>query len=86
MPGKFVDALMIALVSFIISISMVKLFSNLQKYEVDSNQELLAYGVTNMVCAPLNCYVGTASLSRSYVQYSAGGKTQVNWDYICIME
>lgn len=41
-------------------------------------QELMAYGVTNTVCSMLNCYVSSASLSRSLVQEAAGGKTQVS--------
>jgi len=40
-------------------------------------QELLAYGIANVTCSMLNCYVSTASLSRSLVQESSGGKTQV---------
>lgn len=45
---------------------------------VSQFQELMAYGVSNAVCSMLNCYVSSASLSRSLVQESAGGKTQVS--------
>lgn len=77
MQSVAVDAVGIALVSFTISISMAKMFAQKHGYSLDSNQELKAYGITNFVCSILNCYVGTASLSRSVLQEAAGGRTQV---------
>ena len=44
-------------------------------------QELMAYGISNILCSTVNCYVSTASLSRSIVQESVGGRTQVRWLY-----
>ena len=40
-------------------------------------QELLAYGITNIISSVFNSFVSTASLSRSVVQETSGGKTQV---------
>lgn len=56
---------------------MAKLFADMEGYEIDSNQELIATSIMNMGASFFNCYVASASLSRSYVQYAAGGKTQV---------
>uniref|UniRef100_A0A8C6WPS9 Si:ch211-117c9.2 n=1 Tax=Neogobius melanostomus TaxID=47308 RepID=A0A8C6WPS9_9GOBI len=44
---------------------------------VDSNQELVALGLSNSIGACFQCYSVTSSLSRSLVQESTGGKTQV---------
>lgn len=41
-------------------------------------QELLALGLSNTVGSFFQCYSVTASLSRSLVQESTGGKTQVH--------
>lgn len=43
-----------------------------------SLQELVALGLSNTVGGFFQCYSVTSSLSRSLVQESTGGKTQVN--------
>ncbi|CAL8367971.1 unnamed protein product [Lota lota] len=73
----FGDAFAIVIVSYAISISISKTMALKHGYTVDSNQELVALGLSNMLGAFFQCYVVTASLSRSLVQESAGGKTQV---------
>ena len=72
------DAIAVAIVAFAISVSMAQLFAKKHNYEVDSNQELLAEGATNMVCANLNCYMMCVSLSRSVVCENLGCKSQLN--------
>ncbi len=39
------DAVNIAIVSFALNISLVKYFSHKHDYEINSNQELLSYGL-----------------------------------------
>ncbi|TPP64509.1 Anion exchange transporter [Fasciola gigantica] len=46
-------------------------------YKSDFNQELYAYGLSNTISSFFQAYPSAASLSRSSVQVSAGGKTQV---------
>lgn len=76
MPGLFVDALIIAIVAFAISISLAKLFSQKHKYSMDANQELVAYGVQNIVGGYFSCFVSSASLGRSLIQENLG-KSQI---------
>ncbi|UJR30412.1 hypothetical protein I4U23_017947 [Adineta vaga] len=71
----FVPALTIAAVSLSISISMAKMLSRKHTYKVSSNQELLAYGMANIVSSFFQCYPSAGSLSRSVVQEGSGGKT-----------
>uniref|UniRef100_A0A8C5FKR6 Solute carrier family 26 member 6, like 2 n=1 Tax=Gadus morhua TaxID=8049 RepID=A0A8C5FKR6_GADMO len=73
----FPDAFAIVIVAYAISISISKTMALKHGYKVDSNQELVALGLSNVFGAFFQCYVVTASLSRSLVQESAGGKTQV---------
>lgn len=71
------DAFAIAIVGYAINISLGKTFALKHGYKVDSNQELLALGLSNTVGSFFQCYSVTSSLSRSLVQESTGGKTQM---------
>jgi len=71
------DAIGAAIVAFAISVSMAKLFGKKNAYEVDSNQELVAYGICNVVSSFFGCFISSASLSRSLVQENVGGRTQL---------
>ncbi|MEQ2312806.1 hypothetical protein AMECASPLE_034984 [Ameca splendens] len=72
-----VDAFTVAIVGYAITISLGKTFALKHGYKVDSNQELVAAGLCNAIGGLFQCYAVTASLSRSLVQESTGGKTQV---------
>ncbi|XP_055078959.1 solute carrier family 26 member 6-like [Periophthalmus magnuspinnatus] len=71
------DAFAVAIVGYAINISLGKTFALKHGYKVDSNQELVALGLSNSIGACFQCYSVTSSLSRSLVQESTGGKTQV---------
>ncbi|XP_075957611.1 solute carrier family 26 member 6-like [Anarhichas minor] len=71
------DAFAIAIVGYAINISVGKTFALKHGYKVDSNQELVALGLSNTIGGFFQCYSVTSSLSRSLVQESTGGKTQV---------
>ncbi|XP_077458232.1 solute carrier family 26 member 6, like 1 [Stigmatopora argus] len=73
----FGDAFALALVAYAISISLGKTFALKHGYKVDSNQELLALGLSNTVGGFFQCYAVCASMSRSLIQESTGGKTQM---------
>ena len=47
-PSLIKDAIIIAVVSFAICISLAKTYAKKFKYSVDSNQELAAYGLCNV--------------------------------------
>ncbi|XP_037627617.1 solute carrier family 26 member 6-like [Sebastes umbrosus] len=71
------DAFAVAIVGYAINISLGKTFALKHGYKVDSNQELVALGLSNTIGGFFQCYSVTSSLSRSLVQESTGGKTQV---------
>ncbi|CAF3881784.1 unnamed protein product [Adineta steineri] len=75
----------IAMVSLCISISMGKMFSRKHNYKVSSNQELLAYGISNVVSSFFQCYPSSGSLTRSIVQEGSGCKTQLVGGFSCIV-
>ncbi|XP_041859515.1 solute carrier family 26 member 6 isoform X2 [Melanotaenia boesemani] len=71
------DAFALAIVGYAINISLGKTLALKYGYKVDSNQELVALGLSNSVGGIFQCYSVTSSLSRSLVQESTGGKTQI---------
>ncbi|KAL8219316.1 UNVERIFIED_CONTAM: hypothetical protein K2H54_056488 [Gekko kuhli] len=76
-PSVFVDAIAIAIVGFSMTISMAKIFALKHGYTVDGNQELIALGICNSVGSFFQTFAITCSMSRSLVQESTGGKTQI---------
>ncbi|XP_077194211.1 prestin [Paroedura picta] len=73
----FVDAIAIAIVGFSMTISMSKIFALKHGYSIDGNQELIALGICNSVGSFFQTFAVTCSMSRSLVQESTGGKTQI---------
>ena len=71
-----IDGFVISVVAFAVNISLAKLFSQKHDYPMDANQELLAYGVQNIVGGFFSCFVSAASLGRSLIQENLG-RTQI---------
>ncbi|XP_028401981.1 pendrin-like isoform X2 [Dendronephthya gigantea] len=71
-----IDGFVISVVAFSVNVSLAKLFSQKHGYPLDANQELLAYGVQNIVSAFFSCFVSAASLGRSLIQENLG-RTQI---------
>ncbi|XP_060912615.1 solute carrier family 26 member 6 isoform X2 [Labrus mixtus] len=71
------DAFALAVVGYGIAISLGRIFALKYGYKVDSNQELIALGLSNSVGGFFQCFAISCSMSRTMVQESTGGKTQV---------
>ncbi|XP_041654924.1 solute carrier family 26 member 6 isoform X2 [Cheilinus undulatus] len=71
------DAFALAVVGYGIAISLGRIFALKYGYKVDSNQELIALGLSNSIGGFFQCIPISCSMSRSMVQESTGGKTQV---------
>uniref|UniRef100_A0A8C4GFE2 Solute carrier family 26 member 6 n=1 Tax=Dicentrarchus labrax TaxID=13489 RepID=A0A8C4GFE2_DICLA len=71
------DAFALAVVGYGIAISLGRIFALKYGYSVDSNQELIALGLSNSVGGFFQCFAISCSMSRTMVQESTGGKTQV---------
>nr|XP_023014676.1 solute carrier family 26 member 6-like [Leptinotarsa decemlineata] len=76
-PELLLEAFVITMVSYTITMSMALIFARKLMYEVDSNQELLALGLSNTMGSFFSCMPVTASLSRSMIQQAVGGVTQI---------
>ncbi|XP_073501006.1 solute carrier family 26 member 6-like [Phyllobates terribilis] len=71
------NAFAIAVVAYAMSISLAKMFAMKHGYKVDSNQELIALRLSNITGSFFHCFAVTSSMSRSLVQESTGGNTQI---------
>lgn len=83
-PEVIVDSIPIAVVGFTILLSMSKLFAKKGGYKVNANQDLLAIGTANVIASFFSCFPCCVSLSRTLLQYSSGGKTQIASLVSCI--
>ncbi|NWX21090.1 S26A6 protein, partial [Aegotheles bennettii] len=71
------NAFAIAVVGYAICISLGKIFALKHGYKVDSNQELIALGLCNFLGGFFQCFAISCSMSRSLVQESTGGNSQL---------
>ncbi|XP_054156022.1 solute carrier family 26 member 6-like [Oppia nitens] len=67
----------LSVVSYAITYSVGKSFAIKHDYEIDSSQELIALGGSNLFSSFFRCIPVGASLSRSAVQEGSGGRTQL---------
>ncbi|KAJ8268944.1 hypothetical protein COCON_G00115510 [Conger conger] len=77
LPNLVTDSIAIAIVGFSMGISLAKIFALKHGYTVDGNQELIALGVCNLSSSFFHTFAITCSMSRSLVQESTGGNTQI---------
>uniref|UniRef100_A0A672GGY2 STAS domain-containing protein n=1 Tax=Salarias fasciatus TaxID=181472 RepID=A0A672GGY2_SALFA len=71
------DAFALSVVGYGIAISLGRIFALKYGYKVDSNQELIALGLSNSIGGFFQCFAISCSMSRSMVQESTGGRTQI---------
>lgn len=85
MSDLLIGGFTIAMVSYTVSVSMALIFAKKMSYDIDFNQELLAMGAANVVGSFLSCFPMSASLSRSTIQQTVGGRTQVASLISCVI-
>uniref|UniRef100_A0A670J0G6 Solute carrier family 26 member 4 n=1 Tax=Podarcis muralis TaxID=64176 RepID=A0A670J0G6_PODMU len=71
------SAFSIAIVAYAIAVSVGKVYATKYDYAIDGNQEFIAFGISNIFSGAFSCFVATTALSRTAVQESTGGKTQI---------
>ncbi|KAM6895798.1 prestin [Xenentodon cancila] len=77
LPSLVTDSFAVAIVGFSMGISLAKTFALKHGYSVEGNQELIALGLCNFISSFFQTFAITCSMSRSLVQESTGGKTQI---------
>ncbi|XP_053575153.1 chloride anion exchanger-like [Bombina bombina] len=71
------DGFSIGIVGFAVAFSVAKVYSIKHDYTINGNQELVAFGLSNIFAGSFRGFAASTSLSRSAVQESTGGKTQI---------
>ncbi|XP_051977063.1 pendrin [Xyrauchen texanus] len=66
-----------AVVGYAVAVSVAKVYAAKHDYTVDGNQELIAFGVSNIFGGCFSSFVASTALSRTAIQESTGGKSQV---------
>lgn len=71
------SALLIALISYVESVSIAKLLANRRRQRIDPNQELTALGAANLAAALAGGMPVAGGFGRTMVNFGAGARTQV---------
>uniref|UniRef100_A0A8D0CGX8 Solute carrier family 26 member 4 n=1 Tax=Scleropages formosus TaxID=113540 RepID=A0A8D0CGX8_SCLFO len=66
-----------AVVGYAVAVSVAKVYAAKNDYAINGNQELIAFGISNVFSGCFSSFVASTALSRTAVQASTGGKTQV---------
>ena len=73
----FTDAAALMLISFTSGILTAKSFARRNRYEIDGNQEMIAFGAANILTGIAQGFPVTGADSRTAVNDAMGGKTQL---------
>lgn len=71
-------ALAIALVGFMESIAVAKVYASRNRYDIDADQELRALGIANLAGALFQAFPVTGGFSRTAVNAQAGARSQLS--------
>ncbi|XP_074230707.1 solute carrier family 26 member 10 isoform X3 [Camelus bactrianus] len=85
LPRILADSLPMALVTFAVSTSLASIYADKYSYTIDSNQELLAHGVSNLVSSLFSCFPNSATLATTSLLVDAGGNTQLAGLFSCLV-
>ncbi|XP_055934031.1 pendrin-like [Argiope bruennichi] len=77
-PKILTSSMILSIICAATTLSMVLIYAKKHEYEVDTNQELVAYGVGGIFSSFFFCFPSCGSLSRTAMQESSGGKTQIS--------
>jgi sulfate anion transporter 2 len=71
------DAIIISIIAFASSMSLSNIFAKKHKYKVNSNKELFALGMANVIGSFFKCFVCSGTFVQSVILESSGGKSKV---------
>ncbi|XP_033880360.1 pendrin-like [Acipenser ruthenus] len=66
-----------AVVGYAVAVSVAKVYAIKHDYQIDGNQELVSFGVSNIFGGAFSGFFGCTALSRTAVQESTGGQTEI---------
>ncbi|EFO89671.1 CRE-SULP-7 protein [Caenorhabditis remanei] len=72
------DAVAIAIVSVVVTVSMGKVIAKKHNYVIDVRQEFFALGIVASFCSMFPCWPASTALARTLINDNAGTKTQIS--------
>ncbi|XP_071099567.1 prestin-like isoform X3 [Haliotis cracherodii] len=77
-PRIATEGFVISIIIFAMTISMAKLMARQHDYELDYNQELIAYGMSNFISSFFHCFPSCTAPPRTMILSSLGSRTTLN--------
>ena len=74
----FIGCLIISVVACVECLTMAKIFARKYRYNIDANQEFIAYGLVNLISSFFHCFPTAQSPPRTMIFDTSGGKTQLS--------
>ncbi|ORX90203.1 hypothetical protein K493DRAFT_288388 [Basidiobolus meristosporus CBS 931.73] len=71
------EGFLLAIVAYVMTISIAKNFAKKGGYQIDGNQEMFALGLSTAVSSFFSGYASCGSLTRTSVIYTTGGRSQI---------
>lgn len=78
-------ALAVAIIALIEAVSIARAVAMRSNQRIDSNQEFVGQGLSNVVGSFFSCYAGSGSFTRSGANYDAGARTPLAAVFASIM-
>ncbi|PAA69000.1 hypothetical protein BOX15_Mlig021751g1 [Macrostomum lignano] len=75
--GIILNGIVLGIISYSMSVSVAKTFALRNGYEIDPNQEMIAYGAVNFGMCWFGTFVSASSIACTSLHESLKGKTQV---------
>ncbi len=72
------EAFAVALLGLIEAVSISRAIASKSNQQIDSSQEFIGQGLSNMVSSFFSSYAGSGSFTRSGINYEAGAKTPMS--------
>jgi SulP family sulfate permease len=85
LPQLLQTALAIAILGLMSALAIARSIAQQAGQEIDSNQEFIGQGLSNIVGGFFSCYTGAGSFTRSGVNFDAGAKTPLSAIFASIL-
>ncbi len=79
------EAFAVALLGLIEAVSISRAVASKSNQRIDSNQEFVGQGLSNIVGSFFSSYAGSGSFTRSGINYAAGAKTPMSAIFAAVM-
>src|SRR5690606_20710545 len=79
------EAFAVALLGLIEAVSISRAIATRSNQRIDSNQEFIGQGLSNVVGSMFSSYAGSGSFTRSGINYAAGARTPMSAIFAAVM-